>query len=235
MYTKKYFIETSDSDPFLDLKLSSLFLYMQDAATDHVESLGYGKKATMDKGMFWVIIRYSLTIYRMPKYLETINVTTYPGKDMKFIFPRYFEITDEQGNLLVKAASTWCILDKSTHKIVLKPFETWNVNEEHILNEEELCPKIEDINTEFVEERKVRYGDTDLNGHLNNTKYIDYILDIHSKDFYKTHKIKHFEINYEHELMCDDIVRIESKLVDNNEYVKGFVNNQISFRAKITY
>ena len=82
MYQKKYYLGTSDVDSNLELKLTSLFVMMQDVATEHAEQLGIGKTETIDKGQFWVISRYALTIVRMPKYLETITVKTYPGSTL---------------------------------------------------------------------------------------------------------------------------------------------------------
>ena len=57
MYEKKYHIGTSDVDMNLELRLSSLFLMMQDVATEHAELLGVGMSETIGKGQFWVITR----------------------------------------------------------------------------------------------------------------------------------------------------------------------------------
>lgn len=235
MYSKKYYIETSDVDPFCELKLSSLFRIMQDTATDGVEEIGTGKAMTIDKGMFWVITRYSVDIIRNPRYQERIIVKTYPGDDMKFIFPRYFQIESESGEVLVKASSTWVVLDKINHKIVLRPFPGVNVPHEHLVDEEKLPRKVEALNLLKVMDRKVCYSDTDLNGHLNNTKYIDYIIDIHSKDFYSKNKIKHFIINYDHEIQADETVSLSIEKNGDNEIINGKADGVSAFSASIDY
>ena len=109
MYSKRYYLGTSDVDAFLELKISSMFVMFQDVATEHAEMLGVGKSQTIDKGQFWVISRYAVNIIKMPRYLDTVVVKTYPGDDLRFIFPRYFQIEDEKGNILVRASSTWCV------------------------------------------------------------------------------------------------------------------------------
>ena len=84
-----------------------------------------------------------------------------------------------------------------------------------------------------METRKVRYSDIDLNGHLNNTKYIDYIIDLHDSDFYKKNSIVRFLINYEKELMDNDVLNLFSDH-QNPEYIKGEVD-KTAFEVNISY
>lgn len=234
MYTKKYYIGSNDVDKFLDLKLPSFFKMMQDISTEHAEVIGIGKENTLDKGMFWVITRIEIMITRMPKYLETVSLTTYPGDNLRFIFPRYFRLEDEKGNCLIKASSIWMVLNKEKHRIEMNPFPGFKIPEEHMEDELHTPDKAINVDGEEVENRKVRYSDVDLNGHLNNTKYIDYIIDIHDSEFYKDHKIKHFLINYEKEIVDNDVLTL---LTDhgNPEVVKGKLGDKTSFIANIDY
>ena len=233
MYQKKYFIGSNDIDQFLDLKLPVFFRMMQDIATEHAEVLNIGKSETIDKGLYWVITRIELEILKMPKYLTTVVLKTYPGEDKKFIFPRYFQMEDEKGNVLIKASSTWMVINREKHSICLKPFDGKVLPEEHLDGQLELPHKVISDETILVEQRKVRYSDIDLNGHLNNTKYIDYIVDTHDSEFYKTHQISHFLINYEKELKDNNVLSIYSNH-KNPEYIKGEVEGT-SFEVNITY
>ena len=233
MYTKNYYIGSNDVDQFLDLKLPSFFKMMQDIATEHAEVLNIGKANTIDKGLYWVITRIEIEIIEMPKYLQTVTLKTYPGDDLRFIFPRYFQLEDEKGKILIKASSTWAVLSRETHHVCLNPFPGLKVPTEHLEGEQPLPGKCETGDCKLVETRKVRYSDIDLNGHLNNTKYIDYIVDIRDSDFYKKNKIKHFLINYEKELKDNNEVSIFSNN-SNPEYIKGEVDG-VSFTVNITY
>ncbi len=233
MYQKKYHIGSNDVDQFLDLKLSSFFKMMQDIATEHAEVLNIGKANTLDKDLFWVITRIELDILKFPRYLQDVVLKTYPGDDLRFIFPRYFSLEDADGQVLIKGSSTWMVLHKSTHSISLNPFNGYKAPVEHYEGELELPQKVNSYDSTLVEVRKVRYSDIDLNGHLNNTKYIDYIVDLHDSDFYKKNKIRHFLINYEKELKDNDEVSIY-RSATNPEYVKGEVD-KTAFEVNITY
>ena len=233
MYQKKYYIGSNDVDQFLELKLPSFFRMMQDISTEHAEVLHIGKADTIDQNLYWVITRIELDIIKMPKYLDTVLLKTYPGDDMRFIFPRYFQLEDLDGNVLIKASSIWMVLNRESHRVVLNPFNGFKAPTEHLEGEQPLPEKCVVGDGELVETRKVRYSDIDLNGHLNNTKYIDYIIDIHDSDFYKKNRIKHFLVNYEKELKDDNELSLYSNK-SNPEYIKGVVG-ELAFSVNITY
>ena len=235
MYSRKYFIESSEVDSSLKLKLSSLFRVMQDVATKHAEELGLGKSATLDRGFFWVITRYSITMFKYPHFLDTIEVCTYPVGKNKFIFPRNFIFKNDKGEVLGQASSTWLLLNATDHKIALHAMDEYPVFEEHSDYEEPQAGKIEADGGELVDERIVRYSDTDLNGHLNNTKYIEYVLDTHDDKFYKENEIENLIINYDKEVKINEKVSLYSKKLDNIETIGGKVGDKSIFSVKLTY
>ena len=235
IYQEKIFINSNDVDDHYDLKISTIFKYLQQVSTNHSELLGIGMKTTADKGMFWVITRMHVKILKMPHMLETLTVTTHPGDLMMFVFPRYYEVYNEAGELVIVASSAWVLLDSNTHKVVTKPygddFEYKGISLESDLP---MPGRVIYDNLTKVEDRKVRYNDIDLNGHLNNTKYIDYIIDTHDIHFYKKYRVNEILINYEKEINDGDSVEI---LTDGNmpEIIVGDVNGNHSFSTKVTY
>ena len=234
MYKKEYYIGSNDVDQFLDLKLPSFFRMMQDIATEHAEELDIGKANTLDKGLFWVITRFEIDIIRMPKYLTTVTLVTYPGDDLRFIYPRYFELYDENGELIIKVSSVWLVLEKATHKVCSNPFPGRKFPVEHHEGELPLPKKCLDGDVSLKEKRLVRYSDCDLNGHFNNTKYIDFIIDMHGSEFYKKHKIKHFLINYDKEAKDNDLLSLFSD-GNNPEVIKFFLGEEPVLSVNITY
>ena len=233
MYEKKYYIGSNDVDQFLELKLPSFFRMMQDISTEHAEMLHIGKADTLDKNLYWVITRIELDIIRMPQYLETVTLKTYPGDDMRFIFLRYFQCEDKDGNVLIKASTLWMVLNHETHHVMLNPFNGFKAPSEHLEGELHLPNKAEGEANNLIEVRKIRYSDIDLNGHLNNTKYIDYIVDTHDSEFYKKNRIKHFLINYEKELKDNNELSLYSNN-SNPEFIKGECDG-LALKVLITY
>lgn len=235
MFQKKYIISSSDVDPFLDLRLSCLMRILQDIAIEDAERLGVGKSKTIDKGMFWIVARYSISLFKAPKYLEEVFLKTYPGNDMKFLYPRYFEVTSLSNEPLARVSSTWVVINKSDRKVNMNPFNGFTLPGESYVGEEPLCKKINYNELEFIEEREVRFSETDMNSHLNNTKYLDYIFDTHNLDFYKNNQVDHFSINFNLELLSGDKVSLFRGENNGAEIVAGFKDNKNIFVAEISY
>ena len=228
-------IESHDADPFYNLKLANLFVYFQDVVTQHMEELGINKSIIQDRGLYWVVNRYKVHIERMPKYLDKVKVLTYPGKDMRFIFPRYFEIIDDKGTSIIKASSTWLVLNQSNKEINMNPFDGKLLP--HFSKEGELSlpKKIEIVDAKEVEKRTVKLSELDLNNHLNNTKYIEFISDVLGYEFFEKNVITDFEINYLKQIAYNKEVSLCKQKDKNYVIIEGKVDNELAFIAKIDY
>ena len=234
MYQEKFFISSGDVDDHFELRLSSIFQFFQIVSTNHSELLGLGKKETWDKGMCWVITRMKVTIYKIPKMLDTVIVKTHPGEIMSFLFPRYYQIYSEDGELLVAGSACWTLLDARTHKVIIAPVSTVAYPSEKHPDDISLPERVLGDDLSLVDTRKARYSDIDLNGHVNNVKYIEYIVDTHDVSFYQKHQLQEIVINYEREITNGD----EIKFYSNGaipEIVIGEVDGVRRFSAKISY
>ena len=234
MYEEKFIVLSTDVDSNMEIRLSALLRYMQDVATTHATKLKIGHKELMENGKIWVVVRMDLSITRLPKVDEEFIVSTHPGVMSSFTFPRFFEVYDKHHHLLASASSTWVIIDYNTRRIVIKPFGDKNVPGEVNDHDIPLPGKINGTAENKVDTRKARYSEVDMNGHINNTHYYDYILDTHDLEFFKTNKVKAFSINYEKEIMVGDTVELYSNN-DNPEIIQGKVNGSTSFTAKVEY
>ena len=232
-FSKTYIIDTALIDKNKRLRLSNLFVIFQEMAEAHGETIGTGKAATTDVGLKWIITRHSAKIERLPTYGEKVEVYTYPGKNNPYFFYRYFFIKDEKGNIIIRATSIWAIVDAKTNKLVYDPFKR-KLPEESFDFELPIPAKInEDINDK-VDEYHVRYSDIDLNGHVNNSRYLEMIQNLHDSAFYKEHEIDSILINYFAELKENDDVILYSNN-SNPEIIKGTSKDKDSFKVIINY
>lgn len=234
MYIEKFTVLSTDIDSNLEIRLSSLLRYMQDVATEHASRLKIGHKELLDKRMIWVIVRMDIKINRLPKVDEEFIVSTHPGEMTSFTFPRYFEIYDKHHHLLVSASSLWVIINYDTRKIILKPFSDKKLPFEVDKDDLPLPSKIAESASNKVDERKARYSEVDMNGHINNTHYFDYVLDTHEPSFYQKNVIKSFSINFDKEIMAGEKI----ELFSNNsspEIIQGKVDGANSFTAKVEF
>ena len=236
MYSEKYNVISTDVDANLEMRIAVLTRYMQDVATAQVDKLHFGHEDLVKDNNIWVVARMQMKINRLPRLGEEIVIATHPGETKTFMFPRYFMVYDKHKNLLVSVSSIWVVTNYVTRKIVLRPFANRSLPAEFHKDDLSLPERINGIEsaTQLVDQRKTRYSEMDMNGHINNTHYIDYILDTHNFDFYKRNRITGIEINYEKEILNDSVVDIFTN-EENPEIIVGKIDDKASFSARISY
>ena len=231
MYETKMQVTSTYVGPERRLTVPWLFRIFQDAAIMDVESIGYDSSKTMAKGLLWVFSRVYVRFNAMPKYLSNVRFETHPGGKMAFLFKRYGTLYDEQGNVAAQISSIWALIHEDTRKLEPRP-ELGDINE---CNGEEipLPGKVVAAPVKKVLSRRVEYSDIDLNGHLNNVRYIEILMNLHAPEFYQKNQFKELLIQYESEIRAGEVIDV---YVDENmEYVRGVVDDRIAFETNIKY
>ena len=235
MTTEKVIIGSNDIDANFNIRLAAFFRIMQEVIMHDTNRRGIGSSELRKQNILWVITRVQVEIARMPKYEEEVTCITYPGTDMKMFYPRYFRMVDKDGNVLVNLCSIWAIIDSETRKPILKcPFSD-KLQEYHLPDELEFPSKILVESPLYeIEKRKIHYSDVDLNNHLNNTRYIELLSDVHDSQYHNEHGVKSLTLNYLKEIKEGNEV-IVSTSGGNPEFVEVKSDEQVCFIAKISY
>lgn len=242
IFEKKYTVQVSETDFRQELKLSSLFVYLQDMATEHANLLGVGRDVLQPKyGVIWVLTRARVDIVRYPRYKEEISIETWPEQPDKIEFNRNFLIYDRGKNVIGRAVTQWVVIDFKTRRLRRSSI----VEEKFPETERERAidctfDKIKPTGQLILNyEKTVGYSDIDINEHLNNAKYIDYIMDCFSLEDHKKHFVKSIDVNYMHESLPGEKIKIytdSTNFGNNIVNIEGINDNTsfTSFRAQIT-
>ena len=127
MYKEKFVVQKDEVDSFGEIKISKLMWHMQNVAGEHAIKLKIDRDILMKDNNIWVVVRYDMKINRLPKLKEKYVITTHPGETKGFMFPRFFQVYDKHGNLLVNISSTWVVVNFDTRRIILRPFKDINL------------------------------------------------------------------------------------------------------------
>ena len=111
-------------------------------------------------------------------------------------FPRSVIAYDEQGEECFRAISLWVLMDLDKRSMILPGKSGVTLDGSVRGNELALPGSI--VPKEFVNRRQrtVSYSDLDRNGHMNNTRYLDWVDDLLSSDFHRDHEIRDMTICY---------------------------------------
>ena len=242
IFKKKYTVQASETDFRRQLKLSSLFIYLQDMATEHAYNIGVGRDVLQKKyGIIWVLNRAVVEIIKHPKFKEEIAIETWPEQPDKVQFNRNFLVYDKEGNVIAKAFSQWVVIDYNTRRLRRSSIieeEFPNVNRERpVTGISNKIKPIGELNLSY--KKTVGYSDIDINEHLNNAKYIDYIMDCFSLKLHKKYNISSIQIDYLHEALPGEIIQLYTDTAgvkDNLVYIEGINENTkvTTFKAQIT-
>jgi len=228
VFKKNYRIELRDVDLTKKLKLSALFNYMQEISSLHVENLGTGIEAIEKRcGVTWILMRAKAEIARYPSWNEDITIETWQQKPKHFEFERDFIVRDATGNVIIRVVSIWIIIDIKTRE--LKGTESIAVQYPPFFEERAMTNfrlrKIKPFeHTKIAYKKKIGYSDTDINGHINNAKYIDFATDCFPVEQHMQYFIKSMQINYIREAIPGDNLVFYTDISDLNSnmvYIGG--------------
>lgn len=232
-FTRK--ILADDVDMFRSMRYSVFLRWLQEASIAHTEALGAGRDKTLDKGALWVIARVSVEILRMPQYDEVVTFRTWAGKTRHVLFPRYYEIIDAEGNVAVRASAVWLLMDAKTRKMAFPDKYGVRIADTSTGTELPLPAGVPMQDAPPVYRHTVRFQDVDINGHMNNSKYIDVVEDALGFDFLHDFELTRFEIDYEEEIRGGKRVSLFGKCDDGKIYFEGRTGNKVCFRVGAGY
>lgn len=198
VYTQQFNVQSYQIDRTLKLSMTYLLDMMQETAFNHVNECGIGWQKLQTENAFWAVSKMYVKVLRMPNWDESVSVSTW-GKPAAFVvWPRDYEMRDADGNILVQATSDWVILDLQTSK----PQRVSRFNDRLPLNGSKVAietsaPKIlpmgQSLDNKIL---AVRFSDIDMNQHVNNVKYVQWLFDSLPHDFILHHSIEELAINY---------------------------------------
>ena len=226
IYEKKVIINSRDVDGAGHCKASALLGYLQDASAEHSSVCGCGRKEMVERfNVFWMLTRIQLRLMRPIRWLDALTIRTGPRVGKGILLYRDYELWVEHQEVGY-ACALWVLSDLETRKLL-------NVTQTPIpeltASAGGLVPKIRHLTAlhppkelTLVEKRKMRYSDTDVNGHVNNTRYADFACDAMELDRRPQNCfLSGLEITYHQECMAGEQIQISRAVTEQNCFVHG--------------
>lgn len=201
---------------------------MQESAWNHAEHLELGFSHLSKKNCIWVLCRQLVKMYSYPKWGDMIQVHTWPTAKDKLFCYRDFRISDSAGSVIGEATTSWFVIDLASRR-PQKTDSYFHVdlpeNAQHVFSGklQKLHPVSSAANTRLVQ---VTYGDLDINEHVNNVRYIDWIVNGLPLDHLKTHELKEMEVNYLSEASYDDEIFVSLEKKDEFDFFHSLIRRR---------
>ncbi len=236
-FDKEYTVTLNMIDEYDHLTPVAILDLFQDIAGKHCDGTRVSYQNMYDNGLIWIITRTKFVVESNNlRYGDDVTVTTWANTFEKFSDYRQYLIKNKDGEILVRGKFKWAVLDRETRK--LYPLDELvstedKFNDEQAIEEPLLAinAKEEELDQEYT--FKVLFSHLDHNGHMNNTKYVEELLN--AINFTNKERVISLETNYLKEMNLGDTVTIKFHIYDG--YVNAFFvsNEEIKTRIHLEY
>lgn len=235
--TQTRLLQSRDCDFTGRWRPSEICVAMQELAGDHSALLGVGYRKLGEKSLAFVLTRVELHMEKYPVMGEKVVCHTWAAPVMKWMFPRYFIFENEQGERLGYAGTIWVLMDLKERKMVTPAALDTPVATANMKAPMRMPAKAASLKGEGnLSVHTPLYSELDVNGHVNNTKYVQWMCDAMGAEVMRDHCVSSLVVNYAHEILPTQSVALHTEVEDTAFCMSGEVDgvNHFSLSGTLT-
>lgn len=223
-FEKTYAISTMDVDCFDCCRASAVLGYLQDAAGLAASQFGASNPEMVKKhGHCWMVVRTGFRMDRPLRWGDALTVRTWHRGGEKPLMFRDFDLL-ANGESIGTALSIWVLVDLESHTITRAcAFPEFEGTDGGELIRDTKLPKLKlPADMAPVQTRLLHYSETDSNGHVNNTRYADFLCD--ALELHKAAPgtfVREFYLSYLQECRAGETLELLTAREGERRYVLG--------------
>ena len=215
----RYRVRSYECTPEGVLRAPELLNYLQETASENARVLGFDfpvfDEATGARGA-WVLAQMRIRIDRYPRWRETVLVDTFPWGARALTANRDFAVSLEDGTPCAVATTRWMLIDPATRKPVRLPASVGAVDAglDPVFGPADAFSRLRWPDAPAAAEEpppqayRVMRSQIDLNGHVNNVHYANWMLESVPADAVRGLLVSDCEIAFRSETLYGE--RVES-------------------------
>ncbi|XP_061960564.1 palmitoyl-acyl carrier protein thioesterase, chloroplastic-like [Populus nigra] len=185
---------------------------------------GFGSTREMSRNnLIWVVSTLHIVVERYPTWTDVVEVDTWMYASGKNGLGRDWIFRDSKtGETLATATSVYVMMNKKTRRLSKFAKEMRDEIEPYLMDCE--CPiinkdsrKILKLDVSTADQRctglSPGWNDMDINQHVSNVKYIDWILESVPRSFMERYYLNAMTLEYKKECDMDSVLQSLSKMV----------------------
>ncbi len=177
-WTERFRVRADEIDLHGRAAVSAVCNWLQEAAGNHAQALGWGIEQLVAEQLTWVLARLHLRLDRLPSWRDDVAVTTWPAGADRLYAVREFRIEDGSGVVGV-ATTGWVLVHLGRRRPVRPPAALAALGRDGPGRAlvDRFGPLEPPAAVEHEQRFTVRFGDVDLNRHANNVRLIGWALE----------------------------------------------------------
>ena len=179
-FEREYTTRTCEINTHGYLKPTQLFQYLQETAEHQLKYIGrdYTYMYNVERKAF-LLSRMGVEIYEPVYRYADITVRTWVIEGRAANFPRAYEMYSGD-KLIAKSYSNWALVDVDTRKLIRSKDYDYSEYPHDEIPEMVLPSRVRipsDLELKAYGTARVGYNLSDINGHMNNTQYLNILAD----------------------------------------------------------
>lgn len=210
IYEETFRVNTYECDINQTLKPAAFFQHLTEAAGIHATLLGAGFDVMYARDLFWVHSRMKIKFYSFPHVDDQVTIRTWPKTiQQKLFYIRDYEMVAANGQRVVAATSAWLVINATSRRMIPPQSLDLNLPVNDRIGLDEPLDRI-GLSKDGEERLRVRagYSAVDMLGHVNNSRYVEWICDAFPIETYRQRKLDWLQINYDHEIRPGEEVAV---------------------------
>jgi len=224
LYTETLELRSPDCDMFSAWTPSAILTAMQETAGVHSALLGLDRAAMDSLNLGWILSRLKVEFTRLPRTGETLTIETWPTPNRHLFFPRSHVFRDASGAQIGCANSLWTTMNLTDRRVEKSDFVISRMPDNSDLAPSAGMPAtVKPVNGEPVVGKVIsQFTDLDTNGHVNNTRYMDWCMNALGLDALRERCLTTFDVNFDSEILPGSEIRTELTLDGDRFSFIGF-------------
>lgn len=222
-YTRTFPLTAAEVDVFGNCRPAALLTMFQDMATEHGAIMQVHREYLMDNyNAIWMLVRLWYRLQRPLKMGEELTVVTYHRGPGGMTVYRDFDLFVGE-ECVGEGVSAWVVADVDSRKM-LRTGSVENIANSPVpaqVKDKTLRGIRSPENRQVVYTKAVRYSDLDVNGHMNNTKYADVLLDAFTLEELSGNFVSEMQLNFSRECLFGEAIEVGRGPSGESVYVDG--------------
>lgn len=210
-----------------NLSLESILKIFENTGNHHSQKVSDNAAGS---NIAWILADWRVQITRRPKTGEKLNVSTWVyGRVPGGAAFRDFIISDAGGSECIVASSRWGLMNIAENKLVrisAELMDSYGPEEKTVFKDS--LPRLRE-NADFDYENPIalRRSDIDFNGHVHNTRYLDFALDALPQDVYARDSFSSIRIMYCSALKSSDLPVIRTSRTEDGFLLSIYADKRL--------
>ena len=229
-HTEQFTIRANEVDTSGKLTLPAICNFFQEVAGNNAKDLKFDITDMQQQNLTWVLHRMDINIKRKVQWRDTLHIETWPAAGDSLRAYRNYRIIDSKHQEIGNCLSYWMVMNLATRRPSRIPQEVLDLrlsDKPHVtlVKNNRMKPfTMQGTEKEII----VRRADVDMNNHVNNVRYIEWMLE--TLDLEIVDKIQNFDVMFTKEAFVDNRL-ISSSYRDEDHIFFKITNSQSQILA----